>query len=335
MAENIDVYRYDETDFSRWDRFVMQDSVNGTFLQTRNFLNYHAEGRFEDNSLIFAKGTNIVAVIPAHIIECDGQKQFVSHRGSTYGGIVLGKQFTKLANIEAVFEAFHQYVLEHGIDTVQLKMTGDIYAGEAGNALEYYFFLHGYTMSCEMGYYVDFDKYHEDTVSNFTASRRRHYNSSLQNNLIFKQIVADNEIHDFYHVLCDNQKKFNKAPVHSFDELLDLKHNRLHDLVQFYGVYSGDEIIAGSMVFYFGQQVFHTQYLACRQDKTETHANEFLYKNLIDEAKRNGFAKLSFGTSTLDGGKVLNKTLAQFKEGFGTLPYVNRTYRKSFTDVVV
>ena len=35
---------------SRWDRFVMEESVNGTFLQTRKFLNYHPEGRFQDAS---------------------------------------------------------------------------------------------------------------------------------------------------------------------------------------------------------------------------------------------------------------------------------------------
>lgn len=35
----------------RWDRFVMNDSVNGTFLQTRKFLNYHPESlyRFKES----------------------------------------------------------------------------------------------------------------------------------------------------------------------------------------------------------------------------------------------------------------------------------------------
>ena len=142
--------------------------------------------------------------------------------------------------------------------------------------------------------------------------------------------ISDDEIELFYDVLSDNQKKFNKTPIHSIEELLDLKNNRLKDIVQFFGVYSESELIAGSMVFCFDKNVFHTQYLACRQDQTDTHANEFLYKHLIDEAKKSGFAKLSFGTSTLEGGKVLNKSLAQFKEGFGTTAYVNRTYRKNF-----
>ena len=33
--------RYNEQDEEIWDDFVMEKSVNGTFLQTRRFLNYH------------------------------------------------------------------------------------------------------------------------------------------------------------------------------------------------------------------------------------------------------------------------------------------------------
>ena len=32
---------YTPADEAEWDRFVMHESGNGTFLQTRNFLNYH------------------------------------------------------------------------------------------------------------------------------------------------------------------------------------------------------------------------------------------------------------------------------------------------------
>lgn len=35
---------YTPADEAEWDRFVMHESGNGTFLQTRNFLNYHPRG---------------------------------------------------------------------------------------------------------------------------------------------------------------------------------------------------------------------------------------------------------------------------------------------------
>ena len=43
---------YTPADEAEWDRFVMHESGNGTFLQTRNFLNYHPAGRFTDASLM-------------------------------------------------------------------------------------------------------------------------------------------------------------------------------------------------------------------------------------------------------------------------------------------
>ena len=39
MEFTVQPYTADQE--AAWDRFVMQESGNGTFLQTRNFLNYH------------------------------------------------------------------------------------------------------------------------------------------------------------------------------------------------------------------------------------------------------------------------------------------------------
>ena len=48
----------------RFDHFVMQESVNGTFLQTRQFLNYHPADRFTDASFALEKSGTIVAYFP-------------------------------------------------------------------------------------------------------------------------------------------------------------------------------------------------------------------------------------------------------------------------------
>jgi len=325
MSKTIIIEKYNEAYKKKWDKFVINDSMNGTFLQTRNFLDYHPKERFRDNSLLFLSGSNILAVIPAHIKE---DNIFYSHMGSTYGGLVIGKKFCRIGYLDIIFEELEKYLEMNNIKEAVFKQTGNIYQNKSSDLLEYYFFLNGYTNSAEIGYYIDYKIYDDDIISNFTSSRRRDYRYSLKNNFTFKELVTDKEISLFYNVLCDNYSKFNKTPVHTLNELLDFKNNRLSDCIKFYGVYSDDELIAGGMIFLFGRKVFHTQYLAVKQDKVNMFANEFLYKNLIETAKKDGFDMLSFGTSTLDGGKVLNRPLAQFKEGFGTSEYVNRTFRK-------
>ena len=330
MAKMISIQQYDQSYCEKWDKFVLEKSANGTFLQTRRFLSYHPEKRFEDNSLIFFCGTDIVAVLPAHINK-DEESVLSSHKGSTFGGLVIGKQFCKINYLDMIFEAFEEYIRRNGIDEVILKQTGRIYQNKETEILDYYLFMNGYTCAKEMGYFIDFSQYEDDIISNFTSSRRRDYRYSLKNRFRFAELIEDKEIREFYRVLCDNYKKFGKQPIHTIEELIDFKFSRLAEHTRFYGVYHEDEMIASAMIFTFDKKVFHTQYLAVCQNQTNMFANEFLYTNLIHEAKGNGFEMISFGTSTFDEGRILNRPLAQYKEGFGTSEYVNHIYKKHFS----
>lgn len=326
------IIEYSEKYESQWDKFVLQDSMNGTFLQTRSFLNYHPKNRFVDNSLIFMKGTNIIAVLPANLIEDGGRKILFSHMGSTFGGIVLGKAYKKISNVEMIFAELEDYFLQNNIVEVHLKMTSEIYSSDFSELLDYFSLLNHYTVTGEMGYYIDLTHYTNANKieENFTASRRRDYRYSLKNNLEFKEIDTSEEIENFYSVLCNNMEKFHTKPVHSLEELLLLKERCIPDNIRFYAIIKENEIISGGMIFCFGNKVFHTQYLATNQDYLALYPNEFLYYNLIKKAIEDNFKYISFGTATLEHGKILNKSLAQFKEGFGTREFMNRSYHKKF-----
>ena len=325
MGKNVEIVNYTESYIDTWDDFVLNKSCNGSILQTRRFLEYHPSGRFKDNSLMFFNGNTLVAVIPANITE---DKKLCSHNGSTFGGIVLGDDFKNISYVEMIFDELESYLLNNQIAEVRFKMPGRIYTKKSVDLIDYYFFLYGYKSSCELGYYIDFEFYDHDITSNFTHSRRRGYKYSNKNDLSFAELTSVEDIEKFYFVLCDNYKKFDKIPVHSIEELMDLKFNRLKDCLKFYGVWHDNCLVAGSMVFCFEKKVFHTQYLAMLQDKAYLYASEYNYKNLIETALKEGFKKISFGTATLDGGRTLNKSLAQFKEGFGAQEYINQTYTK-------
>ena len=73
----------------RFDHFVMQESANGTFLQTRRFLNYHPAGRFNEASFALQKSGTIVAYFPG----VEKEQTFVSHAGSTFGGPIIAKPY--------------------------------------------------------------------------------------------------------------------------------------------------------------------------------------------------------------------------------------------------
>ena len=153
----------------------------------------------------------------------------------------------------------------------------------------------------------------------------------MQNNFEFHRLKSDSEISDFYNVLCNNLERHSTKPVHTLNELLDFKNDRLKDIVDFYGVYYNKKLIAGTMLFKF-KDVLHTQYLAQNQNEeySKLYAMDFLFVNTMQLALNLNFSKLSFGISTEDSGKILNKGLALFKEGFGSKYSVNKSYFKNF-----
>lgn len=321
------VIEYENTLESDWDDFVINESVNGNFLQTRRFLNYHPVDRFQDASLVFRKDDKIAAVIPANLVEAG--TVLLAHQGSTYGGLIVGKDFANTTNYKWIFEEMTAFFREKGYKKVELRMHNWLYSPceKKHELLDYFFQLYGFTVRSEVGFYIDLDNMEDDYVSNFEKLKRRKLNKAMKNGLEFRKLSSDREIEEYYGVLKDNMKKFQTVPVHTLSEWMDFKNSRLKDEISFYGVYKDSQMIAGSMVFNFcNHKVFHTQYLASRQEYLELCPNEFLYANLIRAALDEKYHYISYGTSSLEHGAVYNEGLGLYKEGFNTDTYLNRCY---------
>lgn len=324
------IERYTGEMEDKWDKFVEKYAYNGTFLQTRNFLNYHPKDRFMDDSvIIYYKDTSeIMAVIPAACVSEGGKKIFYSHPGSTFGGIVFHKQFYNLKCVEITLDRLKEYCEKEGYDEIILKQSGEIFSEECNDLMEYFLFNKGYCHNSEISFIIDFRNYAEDIITNFTSSRRRDYRYALKSGLNFKELYTKEEISEFYELLCDNLQKFGAKPVHTKEELFDFKFSRLKENIRFFGTYDKERIIAGAMVFIFEEKVFHTQYLAASQEDLKLFPNNYNDANLIMLAKEEGYPYFSFGISTEEHGKVLNRSLAEFKEGFGTEYRNNKIWHK-------
>lgn len=321
------IIQYEDKYEQAWDHFVLEESVNGNFLQTRNFLNYHPVGRFVDASVIFLQNDEIAAVIPAN--EVDKGRIFLAHQGSTYGGLVVGKKYANSKGYDWIFSEMIEYFESKGYKNVALSMHNWLYSpDEKHNELcDYYFQLYGFTVRAEIGFFVNLTKIGDDFKNGFEKLKRRKLCKAEKNALSFRELTEDDEISEFYKVLSDNMKKFNTTPVHTEKELLDFKNRRLQDVTSFYGVFHKNKMIAGSMVWNFcKKKVFHTQYLASLHDALELCPNEFLYYNLIKTAKEEEYRYISFGTANYDHGNAYNESLGMYKEGFNTDSYINRCY---------
>ncbi|QOS67609.1 GNAT family N-acetyltransferase [Eggerthella guodeyinii] len=304
------------------------ESVNGTFLQSRRFMNYHPKGKFEDCSLVFYKGNSISAVVPACIDRGENEKVFLSHGGSTFGGFVVNKKCLTTSKAIELVELLDSWLVQNGFDKVIMKQTPSLFSKRPVDALDYAFQHEGYEAVGEISYVIDFADYSDPIESNFSASRRRDCRYAEREGLSFRRITTDADVARFYGVLKVSLKKYGAEPVHALAELLDFKNERLCNEVRFYGVYLDERLIAGSMVFAMGS-VFHAQYLAADPEFLNLFPMNLLDKSLISLAKKEGFSAFSFGISTENHGRDINLSLAAFKEGFGGIHSTNRTFLKS------
>ena len=324
----LTVAYYNDSMEAQWDDFVLNKSMNGTFLQTRKFINYHPEGRFEDCSLCVLKGTELVATILGCRIQDEGKRTFFAHKGTTFGGITLSDRIYSASAVNEMMDALHAFLLEEGFEKIYLKMVPTAYQKKNADLLDYFLYKNGYTCYDELNYYMHLDRYREDVLAQFSSSKRRDYRYSLKNDLVFRPLETKEEIAAFYEVLKLNLAKLGLNAVHSLEDLYDLKFNRFDDKIQFYGVYLEDKMIAGSMIFVFDGRIFHTQYLSSDEQYLKMFPMDFLIANLIQTAVDQNMELFSFGICTEDQGRYLNLGLSRFKEGFGTEFCINHSYEK-------
>lgn len=323
---------YEESQRETWDDFVLNDSIDGNFLQSRAFLSYHPEARFQDASLLYHDSKGVLrAVIPAAIVCSDAAKGFVSHPGSTYGGVVLDKKTCSAKRLQALIEELVEFLCSEGFTYADLRFPPDfMWLSNEAPLMEYMLGLNGFEESIELTTYVDYSSYKDPVVSNFSQGKRTNVNNGLKEGLVCHSITEWQEAQLFYELLCENLAKYDTKPVHTFDELWQLYSENLKGKTELLGVYDDDKLLAAGWVFLFENMgVAHTQYLCADNTYSRLSPMTFLYYSVIKHCKDNGFKKLSWGISTEEHGKVLNWGLTESKEHFGSLHGVHRRFIKA------
>jgi len=308
-------------DETAWDDFVLNHSINGNFLQTRNFLNYHPSGRFVDVSLLYYDAkNNLRAAIPAAVVEGEKGKSFVSHPGSTYGGIVIDEKSCSAKRLQAIIDDLLSYLKSNGFIAADLRFPPSFLCKDGCISLmEYMLQLNGFSVQHELTTYVDLTDYKDDITANFSQGKRTDIHNALKAGFTYRSLESEKEIGSFYGLLENNLQKHNAKPVHSLDELIMLNEQRLADESELVGVFLDGELIAGGWLFLFeNQHAVHTQYLCADDALSKISPMTFLYYSIIKEAKEKGYQKVSWGISTEEHGTVLNWGLTESKESYGS-----------------
>lgn len=309
--KNYTIKKYETQDFQKWNAFIEQ-SINGTFLHNRNFMDYHKD-RFSDFSLIVLDGEKWVAILPANVTG----ENVHSHQGLTFGGLIYNEK-QKLETILSVFSEILKFLDIHKIAKLIVKLIPNIYQQKPAEELNYALFLANATLIRRDALSVI-----DVTKQNKIASGRL---EGVKKALNLKlEIREETNFKLFWNeILTPNlNTKFNVKPVHSLDEII-----KLHDLfptnIRQFNVYQNDTIIAGTTIFE-SKNVAHAQYISGNESKSENGSLDFLYHHLITKVFTNKLY-FDFGTSNEEQGRKLNSGLNFWKESFGARTIVHDFY---------
>ncbi|WP_228852276.1 GNAT family N-acetyltransferase [Aegicerativicinus sediminis] len=275
-------------------------------------MDYHKD-RFQDFSLMFYEGDELLAVLPAN--HKDGI--IYSHQGLTYGSLVY-RANVKFNKIYQIFCDLLKFLEEEGFSELVIKPIPHIYCSQPNDALT--LILHKAEASIKrMDGLSVIDLRNPFRIA---RDRKQGIKRGMVNGLVIKE---EKEFSSFWNdILIPNlQNKHNVFPVHALQEIDNLKTEFPKNIRQF-NVYQQDNIVAGATVFET-KYVAHMQYISGNEFKNELGSIDFLHHHLINEVF-NHKDFFDFGHSSIDSGSSINESLLYWKEGFGARMVQHSTY---------
>ena len=299
----FDIKRYSAASADEWNAFVAT-SKNGTFLFDRRYMDYHSD-RFEDHSLMFYLEGHLLAVLPGHIKD----DTYCTHKGLTYGGLLMDKRLTVVQTME-VFTELNAYLKGIGIKHVFYKCIPWIY----------------HRLSAEEDLYALYHVCKARMVARDFATciflqaglrwervRRRGIQRAQQAGIT---VERSDDYAAFWQVLTDNLgNKYGVKPVHSLQEIHLLRGRFPENIVLYQAVRDGE--VLGGVVLYLSPQVVHAQYSSATPEGKKLGAIDIIYDRIMHQDYKE-YPYFDFGRSTENpDGSGLNEPLVFQKEGFG------------------
>ena len=307
----FNIVRYTPVYHDVWNRYVAK-ARNATFLFYREYMDYHCD-RFRDHSLLFFVGNHLHSILPAHEVG----DNFCSHRGLTYGGLLMDVDVTT-ADVLTLFEELNTYLRQVGFRKVLYRAIPWVYHRlPSEEDLYAMFWKCGARLRQSMSGSVIF----LDANLRWRTDHRRRLKQAQMAGF---RVERDAKLAEFWPILNDNlQKKFQAQSVHTLKEIELLKSRFPENIIQ-YSAYLDDRIIGG-ITFYVMGRVLHGQYSGTTDEGKRLGAMEAIYEQVMYHDYLN-MHYLDFGTSNEQGGQVLNEGLIAHKEGYGGRTVMYDTY---------
>lgn len=304
------VQRYNNDFFDVWNTFVTT-SKNGTFLFHRNFMEYHSD-RFTDYSLLVFTEKKLVAILPANLV---GDIVY-SHRGLTYGGVILSDSVT-FEKVQQIFICILRFLNGAGVNTLQIKQVPQMYHEVPAFEVDYLLYAaKANLVRKDLNLAVDYKG-----ANWISKSKLKHYRRRSELGFV---ITKGNGFAEFWEqaLVPRLQTKHNASPVHTLAEI-ELLASRFPENIVQCNIYLNELLMAGITLFISGG-VVKSQYGATTEEGEKVRALDYLFISLLEEYR---LEKRYFDMGTVmerDG--TINMGLLKQKEELACSTYYQDIY---------
>jgi len=322
----IEVFQYTEEMKRVWDRFVW-NSNNGTLFHTRQFLNYHPPGRFQDHSLLFKEKGCIVAVLPAAFKTVDARKILYSHCGASYGGFVYREDLPVRSAFDLV-KVLLAHLKEEKIERVEMTLPPVVYHARPSHYVDFALYKSGFSYKKrEVSSIIPLDFSADQILEKFKPEARTAYRKSLKSGI---RVVESEDVESFYSILKKNlSMRHNVKPTHTLEELKRLKA-LFPERIRHFGAFLENRMVAGVTNFICNDRVVLAFYISHDEAYQKFRPVNHLFYEIIRWAIAQGYRFLDFGIFTVD--EDPNWGLAKFKESFGARGILRDTFYRDLSE---
>lgn len=300
---------YDASLAAAWNT-ALADSKTPLFLFDRGYMDYHAH-RIVDCSAVGTINGRIVALFPASIDPAD--RHVVSHAGLTFGGPLFARDLRGGEALDLIAR-WLGWLRGQEVARVTVKLIPPAFARYPADDAAYALWRHGFALMRR-----DFSSLLPlDSRLPFNSLKARSVKKSVKAGVELRE-PSVSEFHGLLRTVLN--ARYQVEPVHSSDEL-DLLISRFPDRIKPYGAFLYGELLGATLVFDYGY-IWHTQYLAVSDMGRDCGALDAVIADVLQKAEAGGVAALSFGTSSEQGGTVLNEGLLWQKESYGARALVH------------
>jgi hypothetical protein len=303
----LEIKFYSPSDFESWNGLV-ENSSNGIFLHSRNFMDYHRD-RFTDVSLLIKEGEELVAVLPGNSYE----KTFLSHQGLTFGGWIFRKGVDLVKQQEIIRRSL-QFLSEKGFTRIRVKPVPEFYHSQKTDYESLMVSCGGVLGDEDPNYAIELPKVISDRGKRWGVQKAMNMGIHIEEDDGF--VTFWDEILMPYH-----RQVLGYEPVHTLAEIEYLAVNNPGKIRQFNAYHKG-EILAGVTVFSH-PEVARTQYIASTDDGRKNRAVDLLIGYLMRHV---GEKYIDLGGVTDPKTGLPKESLVQWKESFGGVLYMGKVW---------